>query len=89
MTLNEVLDLFGTESARDNFRRLCGQYYSERARGEAIEAAGETLSNSRRREIHDAIMRIVQKLFLHSSEVMPSRKEVGNMIMQFFRREEL
>ena len=87
-TLENILVLFGNETARCNFERLCREYYGERVRMEAAEAAGESIPNSRRGVIHDEIMAIVQKLFLRSIEVMPSRKEIGKMIMMHFRSEE-
>ena len=86
-TLENILELFGNETSRQNFNRLCREYYGERARMEAAESAGEPLKNSRRAVIHDEIMSIVQKLYLRSKEIMPSRKEVGLLIMDHFRNE--
>lgn len=86
MKLDNVLDLFGTEVAKQNFLTLCKEYYGERVNQEAAESAGLPVPNSRRAEIHTEIMRIVQKLFLQKKDPMPSRKEVGLMIMEYFRK---
>ena len=85
--LKDILDLFGTESARQNFLGLCKQYYAERVRQEAAESAGIPVPDSRRAEIHTEIMKIVQKLYLQRKEPMPSRREVGVTIMEHFRKE--
>ncbi|GEM_PF-3463694 len=82
-----ILQRFGSETARSRFKALCREYYGERARMEAAEVAGESLTNSRRSVIHNEIMTIVQKLYLRSKEIMPSRKEVGILIMDHFRQE--
>ena len=85
--LKFILDLFGTEPARQNFLGLCKQYYAERVRQEVAESAGIPVPDSRRAEIHTEIMEIVQKLYLQRKEPMPSRKEVGLMIMEYIRQQ--
>lgn len=82
---NNLLNLFGTETAKNNFIELCKSYYYERVRQEALDEAGQTAFNSKRAEIHNQIMEIIHKLFIPTSMIMPSRKEVGNMIMEHFR----
>jgi hypothetical protein len=88
MALDELLEQFGSEKSRAQFLTLCRQYYVERSRHEALEQAGLPFEGSRRAEIHNAIMEIVQKLSVHSGKRMPSRTEVGKMIMEWFRTEE-
>ena len=85
MNLEKILGLFGNVASRNNFLTLCKAYFHERVREEAAETAGEPLASSRRAEFHNETMEIVQKLFLRSSERMPSRKDVGIMIMEHFR----
>ena len=85
--LKGILNLFGTEPARQHFLQLCKQYYSERVRQEAAESAGIPVPDSRRAEIHTEIMKIVQKLYLQRKDTMPSRKQIGLMIMEHFRKE--
>lgn len=85
-SLASLLCLFGTERAKENFLRLCREYYGERVRQEAAEHAGQPVTGSRRAEIHNQIMEVVQKLYLRSNDPMPSRKDVGVMIMEYFRR---
>lgn len=87
MPLDDLLQQFGTDKARDRFLDLCRQYYAERSHHEALEQAGLPFEGSRRAQIHNAIMEIVQKLSIHSGRHMPSRKEVGEMIMEGFRRQ--
>ena len=87
MNLNNILSLFGNEEARENFLGLCKEYYAERVRQEAAESAGIPVPDSRRAEIHTEIMKIVQKLYLQRKDPMPSRKEIGLMIMEHFRQE--
>lgn len=82
---NNLLNLFGTEPAKNNFTELFKSYYYERARQEAMDEAGQASFNSKRAEIHNQIMEIVQKLYIPTNMVMPSRKEVGKMIMEHFR----
>lgn len=82
---NYLQNLFGTEFARNSFIELCKSYYYERARQEALDEAGQAAFNSKRAEIHNQIMEIVQKLYIPTNMVMPSRKEVGKMIMEHFR----
>ena len=86
MNLENLLVLFGTQPARQTFLGLCKQYYAERVRQEAAKSAGIPVPDSRRAEIHTEIMEIVQKLYLQRKEPMPSRKEVGLMIMKHFRQ---
>lgn len=86
MDLKDILVLFGNENAKLKFLELCKEYYAERVRQEAGESAGIAVTNSRRAEVHTEIMEIVQKLFLSRKDPMPSRKEVGIMIMNHFRR---
>ena len=87
MNLENLLVLFGNEEARQTFLRLCKQYYAERVRQEAAESAGIPVPDSRRAEIHTEIMKIVQKLYLQRKDTMPSRKQIGLMIMEHFRKE--
>ena len=84
MRLDDILRMFGAEKARQNFLHLCNEYYGERIRMEAAEQIGEPVLNSKRAIFHNQIMQIVQKLFLRSQNNMPSRQEVGNMIMEYF-----
>ena len=77
--------MFGSEAARQDFINLCKEYYGERVRQESGKSAGVAITSSRRAEVHTEIMKIVQKLFLSRKEPMPSRKEVGLMIMEYFR----
>ena len=86
MNLENILSMFGTEEARDRFFGLCREYYGERVRQEAAEDAGLAVPDSKRAEVHTEIMKIIQKLFLKKKDPMPSRKEVGRMIMEHFRR---
>lgn len=83
---NNLLNLFGAESSRNSFIELCKSYYYERARQEALDEAGQAAFNSKSAEIHNQIMEIVQKLHIPISMIMPSRKEVGKMIMEHFRK---
>jgi len=85
VNLQYILSLFGTDKTRNNFLQLCNQYYGERIRQEASEISGEPVLNSRRSDIHNQIMEIVQKLFLRVMENTPSRKEVGEMILEHLR----
>ena len=85
MDLKDVLALFGNENAKLKFLSLCKEYYGERVRQESGESAGVAVTNSRRAEVHTEIMKFVQKLFLSTKDPMPSRKEVGMMIMDYFR----
>lgn len=85
MNLTDILSMFGTETARQKFIELCSQYYGERVRQETTKTINERSWNSRRAEAHNQIMQIVQKLFLRSKSPMPSRKELGEMIMEYFR----
>lgn len=78
--------MFGTEEARQKFLHLCSEYYGERIRMEAAEQIGEPVLISKRAILHNQIMQIVQKLFLRSQNPMPSRREVGDMIMEHFRK---
>ncbi len=87
MDLQDIITLFGNETARLKFLELCKEYYAERVKQEAGESAGIPVRSSRRAEIHTQIMVIVQKLFLSRKDPMPSRKEVGVMIMEYFRTE--
>lgn len=86
MNLENLLVLFGNEEARQTFLGLCKEYYSERVRQEAAETAGIPVPDSRRAEIHTEIMKIVQKLYLQRKDTMPSRKEIGLMIMEHLRQ---
>jgi len=83
--LKDILALFVNENAKLAFLNLCKEYYAERVRQEAAESAGIPVTNSRRAEVHTQIMGIVQKLYLSRKDPMPSRKEVGMMIMDYFR----
>lgn len=87
MTLTTLIDMFGTETAGQNFINLCKEYFGERVRQESGVSAGMPVPNSRRAEVHAEIMRIVQKLYLQRKEPMPARKEVGLMIMEYFRHQ--
>lgn len=86
MTLEDTLRLFGSEPAKQNFLNLCKEYYSERVRQEAGETVGIPVPDSRRAEVHTEIMKIVQKLYLQRKDSMPSRRDVGLMIMEYFRQ---
>ena len=77
--------MFGSETAKQNFIKLCSEYYGERVKQEAAESAGIAVPNSWRADVHTEIMKIVQKLFLSWKDTMPSRKEVGQMRMEYFR----
>lgn len=88
-TLEYLLSLFSTEATKNNFLLLCKEYYGERLRQEAMNTAGGIAYNSKRAEIHNQIMEIVQKLFLRTQDIMPSRKEVGVMIMEYLSEQEL
>lgn len=85
MSLENMLRLFGNKEAQDNFLVLCREYYGERVRQEVADAVGLPVANSHRAQVHTEIMKIVQKLFLQNKDPMPSRKEVGLMIMDYFR----
>lgn len=85
MDLKDILALFGNETARLRFHELCKEYFAERVKQETAESAGIAVPDSRRAEVHTEIMKIVQKLFLSMKDPMPSRKEVGLMIMDYFR----
>jgi len=85
MKLDEILRMFGTETARENFLALCSEYYGERVRQETAEHVQIPITNSRRAELHNDIMVIIQKLYTRSSSAPPTRKEIGNMIMRYFR----
>lgn len=87
MTLDDVLTLFGTPEAKERFLQLCRLYYGERVRQEVGNETGHPAMNSRRAQLHTEIMRIIQKLYLRRQEPMPSRKDVGKMIMQYVRNE--
>ena len=88
MTLSDILSMFGSEPARQEFHDLCSRYYGERVRQEAFETTGEPLWKSRRAEVHNQIKQTIQKLFLRSKDRTPSRKEVGDMIMDHFRSDQ-
>jgi len=47
MNLETILALFGTEPAKQNFLRLCKEYYAEHVRQEAAESAGIPVPDSR------------------------------------------
>ena len=87
MTLDDLLGRFGTDKARQNFLELCCAYFGERSSQEAAETAGTQVPATRRAEIHTEIMTVVQKLYLRENGRMPSRPEVGGLIMEHFREE--
>jgi hypothetical protein len=89
LTFEEILREFGTEKARHSFLELCNSYYLERSKDEALEQAGLPAPNTRRAEIHNSIMEVVQKLAMSSSRPFPDRAEVGRSIMAHFRSAEL
>jgi hypothetical protein len=85
MTMEILFNSFWTSDARERFIRLWKQYYSERVRHEALEQAGMPFEVSRRAEIHDEIVQIIQKISLHKSIPMIARDEEGKMILAYSR----
>lgn len=56
MTLNDILQMFGNDVARNKFSELCAQYFSESVRQEAAEQMSEPPRNSVLADIHNQIM---------------------------------
>lgn len=83
-SLASILCLFETEQAKEDFLQLCRDYYGERVKQESAEQAKLPVQNSRRAEIHNQIMEIVQKLSLYSEIPMPSPSQVESIIMNYF-----
>jgi len=83
-SLASILCLFETEQAKEDFLQLCRDYYGERVKQESGEQAKLSVQNSRRAEIHNQIMEIVEKLSLYSEIPMPSPSQVESMIMNYF-----
>ena len=87
MSFHIILNMFGTDEARNRFLNLCREYYGERVRQEAAEQSQIPVTNSRRAELHNEIMKIIQKLYTRTESIPPTRKEVGNIIVEYFREE--
>jgi hypothetical protein len=87
VNLEHLMRMFGSDTAREQFMKLCRAYFGERSRQEAADAAGTAVPATRRSEIHSDIMTVVQKLYLREEQRMPSRQDVGRMIMDYFREE--
>lgn len=87
MKLEDILKMFGSEDAREIFLALCSDYYGERVRQTTAEQANLHVQNSRRAELHNRIMDIIQKLYTRGSSIPPTRKDVGDMIMDYFRND--
>ncbi len=85
----EILEMFASEEAKENFIALCRKYYEERSRMKRDHIAGRPTRNPRRTEIHNQIMEIYAKLRLsNDADRFPvySRKEIGKAIMEYFRK---
>jgi len=79
-----LLDLFGSEKARENFISLCKEYNIERTRQVILQDTVENYrptksidySPPKRAELHNNIMEIIAKLAVQLKKVTPLQKSV-------------
>lgn len=98
-TLDDLLAMFprikGYQQRVRRFIRLCQEYLAEYEKDERLKALGIPNPKTRRSDLHNRIMGIVQKLFLqpNAEEIFgghqPSRRAVRGMIVRKFTKPKL
>ena len=85
MQLEDLLQLIGTEAERATFQRRGQRYYQAHQQREACTSAAAPDAEARREELLDQIMHRLRYYFRAIRHPLPTRQEVAEMIMAYFK----